>query len=200
MTPRAGALPSLVLLGVPGTAFAHSPIDGINDFYNGLLHPLFVPAHAMLLVALGLYFGQRDLRESRGPLAAFLAAAAAGLLLSSTAGIPSLETLQLAAAVVVGLLVALHVPLPPAGRAALAALGGMAVALDSGPETLVGMPRALALIGTGVGMGLLLLYTMGIADYLGKKSWLRIGVRVAGSWISASAVMVIALSLSGHVS
>ena len=40
-------------------ALAHPPPLGIGGFAGGLLHPLFVPAHAMAVLALGLLIGQQ---------------------------------------------------------------------------------------------------------------------------------------------
>jgi F0F1-type ATP synthase assembly protein I len=34
---------------------------------------------------------------------------------------------------------------------------------------------------------------MGFADYFNKKPWQLIGLRVLGSWLAASALMVLAL-------
>jgi hypothetical protein len=42
----------------------------------------------------------------------------------------------------------------------------------------------------------LLLCTMGVADYLKERTWQTIGVRIMGSWITASALLVLSLSLS----
>ena len=63
------------LLLAPTAALAHSPIKDIGAFYGGLLHPLFIPPHVLLLGALGL-----DAR-----------AAAAGRKQASTADVPCLR-------------------------------------------------------------------------------------------------------------
>jgi len=34
-----------------------------------------------------------------------------------------------------------------------------------------------------------------LAEYLQKKSWGKIGIRILGSWIAASAILVLALAL-----
>ena len=71
------------LLGLaffPQLAHAHSPIEGIGDFYNGMLHPLLVPSHVLLLLALGLLRGQQGLRSMRYGLPLFVLTLCVGLL------------------------------------------------------------------------------------------------------------------------
>ena len=68
--------------------------------------------------------------------------------------------------------------------------------MDSTQETLVGREKVATLLGTGVGLYLLQLYPMGLADYFNKKPWHRIGIRVIGSWISAISFLLLALALS----
>ena len=51
---------------VPGPALAHVPFEGLSDFYNGILHPVFVPAHVLLLIAAGLYLGKHGSKNSGG--------------------------------------------------------------------------------------------------------------------------------------
>ena len=46
----------------PRLALAHVPFAGLNDLYNGLLHPVVVPAHLLLLAASGLFLGKQGSR------------------------------------------------------------------------------------------------------------------------------------------
>ena len=66
----------IVALTAADVAVAHAPMgEGVS---GGLLHPYLVPAHAMSLVALGLFIGRR--REQGIPLLAFAAALIGGLV------------------------------------------------------------------------------------------------------------------------
>jgi hypothetical protein len=70
------------------------------------------------------------------------------------------------------------------------------VGLDSAREDLSGLAESVSLFGNAVGIYLLLLYSMGFAEYFSSKSWQRIGIRILGSWMAASAFLVLALMLS----
>ena len=78
MTRLRGASFFIASIIVPNLAFAHSPIEGIDSFYNGLLHPVFVPAHILLILGLGLLFGQKGTQETRFALVGYFAATAVG--------------------------------------------------------------------------------------------------------------------------
>src|SRR6056297_2663516 len=111
MLPR---LLALLLLGVPGVVRAHSPIEGVGEFYGGMLHPLLVPAHALALLVYSLLVGQRGIRAMHLAYPAFMAALAVGLFAAGFSIAPALpsETLLLVLADCCGLLVALHAPVP----------------------------------------------------------------------------------------
>jgi len=51
--------------------------------------------------------------------------------------------------------------------------------------------------GTALGAVVALAYATFLANYA-RKPWQRIGVRVVGSWIAASAILVLALTVAQH--
>jgi urease accessory protein len=160
-----------------------------------LIHPLFVPAHAMALLGLGLLIGQQA-GWSRAVVLAAIAALAAGLGVMTMGVVPALmgETL-LGLAAVAGLLAALARPLPEAAGGVLAAAIGFAIALDSPPEVISVRDANFMLIGTGFGATLLLILAVEGASRL-TGAWPRIAARILGSWIAASAILVLALRLT----
>ena len=180
-----------VFLATADAAFAHAPMgEGVS---GGLLHPYLVPAHAMSLVALGLFIGSR--REQGIPLLAFAAALIAGLvaLTFAIAETPAAEILLGNTGLVGVLLAAGWNPPKPLGWMIAAVTGGM-IALDSPPETISVQEADLMLLGTGLGALSALGAVIGGAGYL-TRPWQRLGVRVVGSWIAASAILVLALTL-----
>ena len=180
-------------LVTPSLAFAHSPIKGINNFYNGVLHPALVPPQLTLLIAMGLYLGQRDVSQNQKPVMSFLVAAIAGLVVAGFSSGFELQVLMLGTTIVVGILVAADLALKRHWRIAMAALAGLLLGLDSTQETLSGMPKWVTLFGCLIGIALLLMFPMALADYCRSKEWQRIGVRVIGSWLVAAAVMAFPL-------
>ncbi len=163
----------------------------MTSFLGGLLHPLAVPAHALALLALGLLIGQQRARFA--PFAAFVAGLGAGLAaLAFAVGATSAADVLLAGAALAGLLVALARPLPTLVSALVAVIAGLALALDSPPEVTSLAAATVMLIGTGLGACLALAIVVVGASYV-TRDWQRIGIRIVGSWIAASAILVLAL-------
>jgi urease accessory protein len=177
-------------------AHAHSPIEGLGDFYAGALHPLLAPAHLIALLALGLAIGQRasgDLQRAKAPLIALLASLPLALATHRVLGDPDTDRALLVLAAGLGLIVAAQAALPPAVLVVLAAATALNIGWGSGPGAAQGTARALALAGTA-GAALLLVAYITVMTHLVLRPWLRIAVRVVGSWLAAAALLVLALS------
>lgn len=190
-----GVLFALLVL-LPSLALAHSPFKGLNSFYNGVLHPLLVPAHLTLLLATGLLLGRQGPFRHRWAAIAFLLAGIAGLATSVAIGEPPLQNPMLGFTALLALLTVLELKVPPVALATIAAIAGFAIGIDSNPQVYSGNALIASLIGSGVGMYLALVYSMAIAESLQKHHWQRILVRVIGSWLTASAILVLALNLA----
>jgi urease accessory protein len=190
-----------VLLAVPETASAHAVL-GVTGFFDGLLHALVVPSHVLAIVALALLIGQQGwghgwrLGWRFGAVAAYVVAVLAGLGAIALAIVPTLaEQALLVFAMMAGLLAALARPLPPPLGALLAAAVGLSLALDSPPEAITLREANLALVGTALGAAIVLLVLVQGTSRL-RRDWQRIGARIVGSWIAASAILVLALRVA----
>lgn len=184
-------------LAAPDLAFAHTPVQGIANFYNGLMHPFIVPAHLLLGIATGLFIGQKGMKENQVAIAVFAAAALAGLITAWFAVVGELGLFILGGAAIIGLLVAANLPAAPYWCSLVTALVGLFLGMDSTQEALSGQDKFVSFLGTALGISMLLLYPMSLADYLyQKKPWHKIGVRIVGSWVAASSLLVLTLSLS----
>lgn len=185
---------------LPGAALAHSPFKGLGDFYNGILHPLFVPAQLLVVVALGLVIGQQGVQRHLPVVAGYALGVVAGLTLigqyPQVVAPGQLKVAILGTAVALALLVVPARALPRVLLTVLAALAGLLLGLDSLQSDPAGSARTAALFGSGVALYLLMLYPMTLAEYLQGYIWARIGTRVLGSWIAASALLVLVLALS----
>lgn len=179
-------------------AHAHFPLKGANDVLGGALHPFVTPAHVLVLLGVGLLIGQRLKRHFDLLTMGF--APAAAIALASTAwhwigGVPVPAFVVLA--LVVGGLVALDRDLPPVAAGALVVAAAFAIGFDSGLEPGSTNSTARTLIGTWIGLcvGLAnIAYYVSLAAESGRK-WLAIAIRVAGSWLAAISLLMLAFSL-----
>lgn len=184
----------LLLLASPNAARAHPAFAGADGFTGGLLHPFFVPAHAMAIIAAGLLIARHAQRwRSRF---AFVAGLTAGFVAIASAFVPTLADIALLGpALVAGAFVASAKPLPPplVGTVVLA-IGG-AIALDSPPEAMTVRTAIETQLGTFCG-ATIFLYALSEAASRLRLHWQLIGVRILGSWIAASAILVLALQIA----
>ena len=192
-------LSSAIILAIscmaPRLAQAHVPFAGLNDLYNGLLHPVVVPAHLLLLAAAGLFLGKQGSRVVPPAFLLFCLSTFCGLVTTIffTGGIG--ERYVLGVAAVVGLLIAANFRIPLFLCLIVAALTGVLIGLDSTQAELVGRAKFFSLLGSGLGICFLFLYPLAFADYFGDRNWQKIGVRIVGSWVAASSILVLVLSL-----
>ena len=183
-----------IMLVMPQLVFAHMPLKGINDFYSGFLHPLFVPAHLLLLISFGLFIGQKRVSSNSTILIVYASAIVIGLLFAWFLG-DEKEIYVLYMATLMGLLVTTNLSVRLYLILFVSALVGLILGMDSAQETLTGKNKFASFVGSGMAIYFLALYPMIFAEYLQKKSWGKIGIRILGSWIAASAILVLALAL-----
>jgi urease accessory protein len=191
---RLPAAALVLLLMCADAVEAHDPVPGISGFPGGLLHPLFVPAHLLALVGLGLFIGQQ---HARVLLALFFAAGlVAGLgAIASAVGETQANLALLLTAVITGGLTALAAPAPSVIGWILALVTGAAIGLDSPPQVISVREATMILIGTGLG-AFIVVAVVAACTALFRREWQRIGVRVVGSWTAASAILVLAMRLA----
>ena len=195
MTTRICCLVAALSVLIAGSAMAHPPPLGIGGFAGGLLHPLFVPAHVLAVMALSLLIVQQPM-WTRIAMLSFIAGLTAGLGMMTLGVVPSLmNEFVLACVLIAGVLVAVARPVPEVAGCAFAVLTGFCIALDSPPEAISLTEANLMLVGTGLSAAVLLIVAVEIARQL-ASGWARIAARILGSWIAASAILVLALRLA----
>ena len=210
---RLAALLFFFSLGAPPDASAHAVAQGSDAFTAGALHPFSLPSHLLNLAGLGLLIGQSGARRSFAfehdligkPVPTFpdhalaIAILCGGILcgLGATARIyvSPTELWLPASAGIVGILLAGAWRLPRGVVGAIAVVIGGMLGLDSRPETPFLRDALLSFAGTTLGASLLVLAVAFVAS-LAKARWQQIGVRVLGSWIAATAILVSALQFA----
>jgi urease accessory protein len=162
-------------------------------FVAGLVHPLSTPAHAVALIGLGLIAGRNFLRAGAAIVGAFALGLTAGLgAIAWGVGETPASDVVLASATLCGLIAASGLAAPVSLAAPVALVSGLALGLDSPPESILLGEAVAMLIGTACGgigaLAMMAFLTSRIARW-------RHGIllRVAGSWIAAIAILVLAL-------
>ncbi len=193
---RRAALAAVSLCFASAAAQAHTVIAGIGGFPGGLLHPLLVPAHALALIALGFLAGTVSRPMQIMLMTVFAGAAVASFgLIAMAYSTTQAETLVLLLGAATGLLLAANITPPFPFAAILAAAISSAVIFDSVPQVLTVSETASALTGTALSATALAAASAIVAGALPQHAG-TIAIRIAGSWIAASAIMVLALRLS----
>jgi urease accessory protein len=187
-------LPLLLLL-FPATAHAHSPMKGIGDFYSGLFHPLTTPSHVLVIVALGLLAGRRQPFNVKAPMAVFATLSGLALMVATVVGIKAIHpVLLLGLALGAGVLLALDKDPDTLSFCALLAAAALVMGLDSAVETGSTASATKTILGNWISL-VVLVYDIAIYVSLGgRRRWLKVALRIAGSWIIAISLMVLAFS------
>ena len=161
-------------------------------FVDGLLNPLTTPAHMLTLLALALLLAQQPQRYA--VLLVFALALAVGFLpiVLAVETTPARIVLLAVAAALGAMVAAVWAPKPLAWLAA--AIAGAALALDSPPQAVTLAEAYATLAGTAVGACAMLVVVAAVAGHA-KADWQRLGMRILGSWIAASAILVLAVQL-----
>jgi len=192
--------PLLVLAAAwlyPAPALAHGSL-AVGEFYAGMLHPLLHFETLLPILALALWSGQLgDARAWHLPVT-FSAAA----LVGAVAGILDVEppvgrSLLLLAMLVLGLLVAVRGRLPAWLAMAMVLLFGVGQgqANTYDPEQEIERPL-LFLAGFGSSIGLIFFHVV-TRVFRYRAFWVQNAVRVLGSWIAATGLLVLVLEWAG---
>ena len=164
----------------------------LQGFVDGLLNPLTTPAHVLTLLPLGLVLARQPQRLT-GVLVFALALVGGFLAIVLAVETTPARIVLLAVAVALGAMVAAAwAPKPLAWL--FAAIAGAALALDSPPQAVRIAQAYATLAGTTVGACAVLVVVAASAAHT-NADWQRLGLRILGSWIAASAILVLAVQL-----
>ena len=177
-------------------AEAHSTVKGVGDLYAGLLHVLTGLEHVLPFIALSLLAGQRNLKAPSEAVLLFFPSA---LMIGAIGALwlpapPGLAFFNIASAIFLGGLVAIAWPLPRIVFYGLVIAFGLSHGFANGEAISGNMKAYLFILGIGLAGIAVLAYGMLMVDFLlrRKLGWVTIAVRVAGSWIAAIGVLVLA--------
>ena len=194
-TWRAGAALCVGVLLRPSDAAAHLVTTGMGPVYDGIGHLLLTPEDLVPALALALFAGLRGAAQGRRAMfllpVAWLAGGHIGLRVSAALPfpVPALSFL------VLGALVAADLRLPAGGVAVLAVVLGLVHGFLNGAALRQGA-GALGLLGIMAALFILVALVSALVVSL-ERPWSRIAVRVAGSWVAASGLLLLGWSFRG---
>jgi hydrogenase/urease accessory protein HupE len=197
---RVGLGLSIALL-CTARAEAHLVSTGVGPFYDGIGHFLLSPEDLIPAVALALLAGMRGPAVGGWALWTLPTAWVAGGLAGLLGGAPLVSD-QVSSALsflILGALVASDLSLRTPVIAALALfLGGLHGFFNGLAMREAGTkPALLQLAGIGLMLFLVVLHVSEFVQTL-RRPWTRIVVRVLGSWIAASGLLLLGWSLRAH--
>ena len=175
----------------PAPAEAHLNSTGMGPIYDGLVHFLLSPEDLVPVLALALWAGLRGASYGRRALFVLPSAWLLGGLLGSTAsatnGSAVLSSIWF---LLLGGLLAADAKLSLRVTTALAALVGVCHGYVNGAG--MGPPGSATVALLGLAFAVFVLVAVAAAFVVRLRvEWARIAVRVAGSWIAASGLLLL---------
>ena len=201
-----GAIARLTLVGAitillrPAPAYAHLVTTGLGPLYDGLAHFALTPEDFVPALALSLLAGLRGPSHSRRVLfvlpTMWLLAAVLGFMTPNAANaLPKSMALATSISfVLLGALLAADAKMPRPVMAAIAALLGVLHGYLNGATMSQAALGATAVIGIATAVFTLVALASSTVVPL-RAAWARIAIRIAGSWIAATGLLLIGWSL-----
>jgi urease accessory protein len=192
-----GVLAGIALLLSPSRAAAHLVTTGMGPVYDGIGHLLLTPEDLVPVLALALYAGLRG--AVAGRRAMFLLPVAwiiGGIAGHSVGGVASLP-IPAVSFLILGGFVAADLSMPPVAVAVLAVVLGLShgflngATLKEGAGT-IGLLGIMSVVFIVVSLASALVVSL-------RRPWMRIAVRVAGSWVCAIGLLMLGWLVKGQM-
>lgn len=184
---------ALALRSAP--ADAHLNATGMGPVYDGLAHFFASPEDLVPALALALLAGLRGAEHGRRALCALPIAWLAGILLGTTAALVNTDPVWAALwFVALGGLVVADAKVSLRMMTALCALLGLAHGYVNGTGLGLSATAVVAALGLASAVFVLTVLVAALVVSL-RAAWARIAVRVGGSWIAASGILMLGWSL-----
>jgi len=186
---------AIVLLLAGANAEAHLESTGMGPVYDGVVHFLTSPEDLASSLALALLAGLRGVAHGRRAAFVLPAAWLLGCLGGLSAAASATGALGTALTLLVlGALVVTDVKLSLRAISALATLLGLVQGYFNGSGMGVSIASVAAAVGVAAAVSVLVVLVAAFVATL-RAQWARIAVRVGGSWIAASGLLMLGWSL-----
>jgi urease accessory protein len=182
----------------PMSAHAHLVQTGFGTFYDGLVHLVLTPADLLVVLGLGLLAGSCGAAASRGVLlalpGAWLVGGLNGVSSPSAPALPWATTISFG---MTGLLLAMNAKLSKPWIMSFAGAAGLLHGYINGVTMAPEAPDWLSLIGVTTMVFMLVTWLAAFVVSV-HAYWVRIAVRVAGSWIVAVGLLSLGWLVRGN--
>jgi len=179
----------------PPAAHAHLVQSGLGPFYDGIAHFALSPDDWLFSVALALLAGLCGARAGRAVLFALPAAwVLGGVIGMGREAVAAWPVASASTLIVAGALVAFRPRLPDAIVTGLAIAAGGLHGYLNGSLAAAGGLRLSGVLGIAVTVFVVVALTAALTVSL-RRDWMRILVRIAGSWIAAIGLLLLGWSL-----
>jgi urease accessory protein len=185
---------ALLSLLLPVCAEAHLPTIGLGPVYDGVFHLLLSPEDLIPVIALALLAGQRGTGSSRRVLWILPVAWFAGGLTGMFIGIARGSALTCLSFLLLGGLIAANAKLSVPLTTALAAILGFFHGYLNGSSINRFNDGTYSLLGLALAVFVIVALFASFVIPL-RRQWALIVVRVAGSWIAASGLLMLGWAL-----
>jgi len=188
----------LAAMAWPAPAWAHGSVPGLQGIYSGMLHPFTSGPQLLALFAMALVIQQR-LPDSEDVFHAFWASclAGAGAAALGLGGMnPDIPLTVFA--VIAGIVAASALRLPLLALLLLGMTCGLLSGYLSWPDPGAKGDMMFTALGAIIVSVLIVIVVAGIVELVWQTRrwpWLPIAARVAGSWVTAIAVLLGALTI-----
>ena len=190
---RTGA--ALAGLLMCASAEAHLASTGMGPVYDGLLHFLTSPGDLVPAFALALLAGLRGPDHGRRAMFALAAAWLLGILVGATFAVVNVGSWWVGCwLLLLGGLVVADMKLSARALALLSACVGVLHGFLNGTGLGLSIPAVVAAVGLSAAVFVLVALVAAFVVNL-RANWARVAVRVGGSWIAASGLLMLGWSL-----
>ena len=182
-------LVAMSLMFAPGVAEAHLVETGLGPVYDGVAHFALSPEYCVPIVGAALYAGLRGKIQARSAIVLLPLCWLVGSLLGGLPSVPGLIAPPWLVLMLVGGFIAADVPLSVRATGFFVGAIGLALGFSSGMATAqYGQFIRPALGSTAA---IFVVTALAAAAANATFGWIRIAVRVVGSWIAASGLLLL---------
>jgi hydrogenase/urease accessory protein HupE len=186
------ATPALALL--PGSAEAHLVTTGLGPIYDGVSHVLMSPEDLIPIVAMAMFAALNGRQAGRRSLFALTASWLAGGGAGYIIGQPVASAATTFSILLLGALTAADARMPPRLVTCLAIAVGLLHGWLNGAGIAAAQREPGGLVGIAIATFVVVALVAATVVSL-RAAWMRIAVRVVGSWVMAIGLLMLGWTL-----